>query len=115
GPVKIDTETFRQLYQERLQQVSRQIGRGLTPDQARGLGIDRQLLGELISETTLDVKARELGLNVNDETLLARIHANEAFRGPNGNFDPNRFYETLRSAGFTEARYVDSERRLMLR
>jgi hypothetical protein len=31
GSVKIDTETFRQLYQERLQQVSRQIGRGLTP------------------------------------------------------------------------------------
>jgi peptidyl-prolyl cis-trans isomerase D len=61
------------------------------------------------------VKARELGLNVNDEILLGRIHANEAFRGPNGSFDPNRFYETLRSAGFTEARYVDSERRLMLR
>jgi peptidyl-prolyl cis-trans isomerase D len=115
GSVKIDTETFRQLYQDRLQQLSRQVGRGVTPDQARGMGLDRQLLGELISETTLDVKARDLGLNVDDETLLARIRSNEAFRGPNGNFDTNRFYETLRSAGFTEARYVESERRLMLR
>jgi peptidyl-prolyl cis-trans isomerase D len=115
GSVKIDTETFRQLYQERLQQLSRQIGRGITPDQARGMGLDRQLLGELISETTLDEKARELGLNVNDETLLARIHSNDAFRGPNGNFDPSRFYEALRAAGYTEARYVESERRLMLR
>jgi peptidyl-prolyl cis-trans isomerase D len=115
GSIKIDTETFRQAYQERLQQISRQIGRGITPDQARGMGIDRQLLGEMISESTLDAKARELGLNVNDETMLARIHANPAFRGVSGNFDPGRFYETLRSAGFTEQRYVESERRLMLR
>lgn len=115
GSTKIDIETFRQLYQERLQQLSRQIGRGLTPDQARAFGLDRQLLGELISETALDEKARQLRLGIDDETLLSRIHANPAFLGPTGTFDPVRFYETLRSVGYTEARYVESERRLILR
>src|SRR3972149_1071254 len=61
GSVKINIETFRQMYQERLQQIGRQIGRSVTPDQARSMGLDRQLLGELISETTLDEKARALG------------------------------------------------------
>ncbi len=115
GDTTIDVEVFRQLYQERLQQIGMQIGRSLTPDQARAMGLDRQLLGEVISETALDIKAGELGLRVNDEALLARIHTNPAFQGANGSFDPNRFYETLRNAGFTEARYVDAERRLMLR
>ncbi|MEX2127941.1 MAG: SurA N-terminal domain-containing protein [Xanthobacteraceae bacterium] len=115
GPVKIDIENFRQLYQDRLQQLSRELGRGITPDQARTLGLDRQLLGEIVSETTLDVKATQLGLNIDNQTLLAHIHANPAFRGATGAFDPNRFYEILRSAGFSEARYVDSERRLILR
>ena len=115
GPQKIDLEEFRQMYQERLQQVGQQVGRGLTPEQARAFGIDRQLLGEIISEAALDVKARQMGLNIADETLIARIHANSAFRGPNGRFDPNRFYEALRSAGYTEARYIEAERRLALR
>ncbi|HEY7457189.1 MAG TPA: SurA N-terminal domain-containing protein [Xanthobacteraceae bacterium] len=115
GSVKIGIDMFRQLYQERLQQLSRQLGRGITPDQARALGVDRQLLGELISETTLDEKARELRLAIANEALIAHIHANPAFRGANGNFDPNRFYDALRSLGFSEQRFVDAERRLILR
>jgi peptidyl-prolyl cis-trans isomerase D len=115
GSTTIGIEQFRQLYQERLQQLSRQLGRGLSPDQARSLGIDRELLGELMSEAALDEKTRQLGLGVGNETLLEHIHADSAFKGPNGQFDPARFYETLRSAGFTEARFIDGERRLMLR
>ncbi|HEX5778495.1 MAG TPA: SurA N-terminal domain-containing protein, partial [Xanthobacteraceae bacterium] len=115
GEVRIPTESFRQEYQERLQQIGQQMGRGITPEQARAFGLDRQVLGEMISEATLDAKAKELGLNVSNEALLDRIHANPAFQNAAGNFDPNRFYETLRNANFTEARYIDSERRLMLR
>ena len=115
GEIRIPTESFRQEYQERLQQLGRQAGRGITPEQARAFGLDRQVLGEMISEATLDAKAKELGLNVSNEALLDRIHANPAFKNAAGNFDPNRFYETLRNANFTEARYIDSERRLMLR
>ena len=115
GDEKINAEEFRQLYQERLQQVGRQMGRGLTPEQARAFGVDRQLLSEVISERTLDEKARNLGLNISDENLIARIHANPAFHGPTGQFDQSRFYETLRSVGFTESRFINAERRLALR
>ena len=115
GSTTIDVETFRQLYQERLQQVGRQLGRGLTPEQARSIGLDRQLLGELMSEAALDEKAHQLGLGVDNETLLARIHNDPAFKGANGNFDPARFYELLRASGYTEQRYLDAEKRLMVR
>jgi peptidyl-prolyl cis-trans isomerase D len=115
GETRIQTENFRQEYQDRLQQVGRQFGRGITPEQARAFGLDRQVLGEMISEATLDAKAKGIGLNISDEELLKRIHTNPAFLNASGQFDPNRFYETLRNANFTEGRYIDSERRLMLR
>jgi peptidyl-prolyl cis-trans isomerase D len=115
GSTKIGIEQFRLLYQERLQQVGRELGRALTPEQARAINLDRRMLGELISETALDEKTRQLRLAVDDEMLLAHIHANPAFRGANGQFDPARFYEVLRSLGYNERRFVDGERRLIQR
>jgi peptidyl-prolyl cis-trans isomerase D len=115
GSTKIGIETFRQLYQERLQQLGRQLGRALTPEQARAINLDRQMLGELISETALDEKTRQLRLAVDNDALLAHIQSNPAFRGADGKFDPARFFDVLRSNGFTEQRFVDAERRLIQR
>ena len=55
---KSGSSTFRQIYQDRLQQLGRQIGRPILPDQARALGLDRQMLDQVIAETVLDERAR---------------------------------------------------------
>ena len=44
GSTEIQIEQFRQLYNDRLQQLARQLGRQLTLDQARQLGLDRQIV-----------------------------------------------------------------------
>src|SRR5262245_65355820 len=54
GGTEIRVEQFRQLYQDRLQQISRRVGRPVTPDQARALGVARQMLAQVIAETVLD-------------------------------------------------------------
>ena len=115
GSTKIGTEEFRRLYTERLQQLSRQFGRGISPDQSRLLGLDRQILGEMLAENAFDEKARQLGLAIDDATLSRRIQADPNFRGPGGSFDPTYFQAVLRNNGFTEARYVAAERRLLVR
>jgi peptidyl-prolyl cis-trans isomerase D len=115
GSTKIGVEEFRRTYTERLQVLSRQFGRGITPEQARTLGFDRQILGEMIAEAAFDEKARRLGLNLDDAAMVRRIQANPAFRGPGGTFDPAAYQQVLRSNGFSEDRYIDSERRLALR
>src|ERR1700753_401546 len=58
GRTEIRLDNFRQLYQDRIKQISRQINRPIPPDQARALGVDRQLLSEVISETAMDERAR---------------------------------------------------------
>lgn len=115
GRTEIGIEQFRQLYTERQQQLTRQLGRALSPDQIRALGLHRQLLGQLIAETALDEEARNLRLTVSDAELAQRIRNDPNFHGLNGQFDQNRFLALIRQAGFTEQRFVAEQRRQMVR
>ena len=54
GRSEIRVEQFRQLYQDRLQQLGRNLGRPILPDQARALGLDRQVLQQMIAENAVD-------------------------------------------------------------
>ena len=115
GNTEISIEQFRQYYTERLQQLSRQVGRPITPDQARATGIDRQVLSQLVAETTLDEQAKALRLGIGNDEIASRITNDPSFRGLNGQFDRTRFVEMIRQAGFTEGRFVEEQRRVILR
>jgi peptidyl-prolyl cis-trans isomerase D len=115
GGTEISIEQFRQYYTDQLQRISRQAGRPITSDQARAIGLDRQLLGQLIAETTLDQQGKILRLGLSNEEIAQRIVTDQNFFGPNGQFDRNRFEQTIRQAGFTEARYVNEQRNVLLR
>jgi peptidyl-prolyl cis-trans isomerase D len=115
GNTEISTEHFRQFYTDRLQQIGRQTGRAITPDQARALGINRQLLGQLVAETTLDEQAKAMRLGLSTGEIAGRITNDPNFRGISGQFDRNRFEQIIRQAGFTESRFVEEQRRVALR
>ena len=115
GGTEISIEQFRQFYTERLQQIGRQLNRPVTPDQARALGIDRQVLGQLVAETTLDEQAKALHLGISNAEIANRITNDPAFRGVNGAFDRDRFAQVIRDSGYTESRFVEEQRRVILR
>ena len=115
GDSEISIEQFRQFYNERLQQLGRQVGRPITPEEARTRGLDRQLLGQLVAETALDEQAKQLRLGLAQSEIAQRITSDPSFRGPNGQFDRTRFEQLIRQAGFTESRFVEEQRRAMLR
>jgi peptidyl-prolyl cis-trans isomerase D len=115
GRTEITIEQFRNLYNDRLQQYSRRLGRPITPEQARVLGLDRLVIGQLITEVVLDERARALGLALSDAEVAKQITNDPAFRGPNGQFDRLRFEQTIRAAGYTEGRFVAEQRRQLLR
>ncbi len=115
GNTEISVDQFREFYNERLRQLGQRLGRPLTPDQARALGIDRQALRELVAETTLNEEAKALRLGISNADIARRITSDPAFRGLNGQFDRMRFEELIRQAGYTEARFVDEQRNVLLR
>jgi len=115
GRTEITVEQFRQTYTERLQQLGRQFGRPLTLEQARALGIDRQIVQQIFGEVLLDEQVRTLRLGISDAEIARRIMLDPAFQGPNGRFDRQRFEQLIRQNGYTELRYVAERRREMLR
>jgi peptidyl-prolyl cis-trans isomerase D len=111
GGTEISIDQFRQIYNDRLQQIGQQIGRPLSLDQARALGIDRQILSQLTAELALDERARALRLSLSDEEIARRITSEPSFRGPNGQFDPARFQAIMRQMRYSEQRFVAEQRR----
>ena len=115
GDTEIQIEQFRQLYNDRLQQLARQLGRQLSLDQARALGLDRQIVAQLFAEVTIDERVKMLKLGVSDAEIARRITNDPVFQGPNGRFDRVRFEQMIRQAGFTEQRFLADQRRQTLR
>jgi peptidyl-prolyl cis-trans isomerase D len=115
GGTEIRVEQFRQLYQDRIQQFGRNLGRPILPDQARALGLDRQILGQMIAETVVDERARQLGLGIADAEIARRITDDPNFKGISGQFDRMRFEAVLRNIGTTERRFLAEQRRSLLR
>ncbi|MCA1458021.1 SurA N-terminal domain-containing protein [Bradyrhizobium sp. BRP22] len=115
GSTEISTEQFRQIYTDRLQQIGRQFGRPLTPDQARAFGFDRQVLQQTIAEAALDEEARRMRLGQSQDETMRSVYNDPNFKGLNGQFDPQRFQAAIRQFGYTEQRYLAEQRRVGLR
>jgi peptidyl-prolyl cis-trans isomerase D len=115
GSTEITVEQFRQIYNDRLQQLGRQLGRPITPDQARALRLEEQLVNQLVAEGALDQRARQLRLNLSDAEVARQIMNDPTFKNVSGQFDPGRFQLILRNAGYNEARFAAEQRRLTLR
>ncbi len=115
GGAEIPIEQFRRTYNERLQRVGSQIGHPLSAEEANQIGLDRQVLSEMIMDAGLDQRARQMRLGVPDAEIVRRITTDPMFRTPAGTFDRARFEYLLRNAGYSEQRFVAEQRRVTLR
>ncbi len=115
GSVEITTEAFRNAYQDQLLRLQEQQRRPISADEAHQMGLDRQVLGRLLSNAVLDQEAHRLGLAMSDRALADRVFADQAFKGPNGQFDRALFEERLREAGMTENHFIAVQRAAYLR
>ncbi len=115
GGAKISAQQFHDAYQRTLQQYQRQLRQPFTNEQARAMGLDRQVLQRMISEAALDEETRKLGLNISTDALRGLITSNPAFQDKSGAFDPQRFAGLLRDNDLSEQAYVSDLRKSALR
>lgn len=115
GNTEISTDQFRQAYNDRLRQLGQQIGHPIPPEQANALGLDRQVLGQLIAGAGIDQIARKLRLGIPDAEIVKQVMNDPHFRTPTGQFDNTVFQYFLRTIGFSEQRYFDEQRRAIPR
>ncbi|GAC1339394.1 MAG: SurA N-terminal domain-containing protein [Beijerinckiaceae bacterium] len=115
GSIDISSEAYRTAYQNELQRIQRQARRAITNQEARAIGLDREVLSRLVTEATLDQKARQLGLAMADEDIAKTIFTDPSFKGADGRFDRERFNELIRNNGYSERGFVNEQRRIYLR
>jgi peptidyl-prolyl cis-trans isomerase D len=115
GSTEISTAQFRQTYQDRMQQIETQIGHPLPPGQAQALGLDRQVLGEMIAQAGLDQRAKQMGLGISDAEIARHITTDPNLQTINGQFDRDRFKSLLSNMGYTEQRFIATQRQTALR
>lgn len=111
GGTAITPDQFQAAYQRELDQLSRQFGRRLTPEQARMFGLEQNVLSRLVGSAALDLQAKELGLAVSDQTIADSIRTDPSFLGPDGRFSRLAFEQILRNNNLSEAGYIQLRRR----
>ena len=81
--------------------LSEQTKNEITMEQARAMGLDRNVLENAINRAALDERGRQLGLVASRATIEAQFTSDPAFRGASGAFDPFVFQRALVDSGYT--------------
>jgi peptidyl-prolyl cis-trans isomerase D len=116
GSTEITPEEYRQAYQDEVDSVSRRLGRRLTPEQSKMLGLETRALARLIGFAALDLHARKLGLTVSDDIVANIVRADPAFQGPTGQFSREQFRQIIAQQGYqSEGQYIKARHRDILR
>jgi peptidyl-prolyl cis-trans isomerase D len=115
GSVDITPDEFRNVYQTQLLQMQEQQRRPISADEAHERGLDREVLGRILSDTALDLEVHRLGLALPDSVIAQQIMQDDAFKGASGQFDKQVFEARLQDNGLTEQRYVAQTRAAALR
>ena len=115
GDFQISSENFRRTFEQQLRRISRQSGQSITAQRAAELGLDRQILGEMLRDGALQQQAAKLKLAVPDTLVAQEIAKNPAFQNTRGDFDANRFRQILQQNGLNEQMFLLEERGQKLR
>jgi peptidyl-prolyl cis-trans isomerase D len=110
GSTEIPVSEFQRSYSITLDNYARRLGRRPTPDEARQLGIDRIVLAQLIGAAAIDAHAKELGLGLSEQSIIAAIEKDPAFKGVDGKFDKDALDNVLRRSGLSERGFIALKR-----
>jgi peptidyl-prolyl cis-trans isomerase D len=115
GSTTVSPIEYRLAYDRQIAVMSQQFGTRLTREQAKALGIEDQVLAQLVAGAVLDEQARELGLGLSHDKLAQLTMDDPAFRGPGGKFDRQQFEYVLRQIGMRPEDYLANRGQVAIR
>ncbi|TPJ76718.1 peptidylprolyl isomerase [Mesorhizobium sp. B2-6-2] len=115
GGTEVSINEYRLAYDRQLNLLSQQYGQRVTHEQAKLLGVDNQVLAQLVSGAVLDEQARKLGLGLSKDRLAELTREDPAFKGPGGQFDRRTFEYLLRQLGMRPEDYLRNRSQVAVR
>ena len=116
GDEAITAGTFRRVYQQQMQAYTRSYGSSVNVQLLKQLGIDQQILRQLIDERAAVVEARRLGLTVSDAEVAQRIFSIPAFQQDGAFAGEEQYSRVLASQNppLTKAEFEENLRQSLL-
>ena len=111
----ISSERYQSELKQTLQQMSQQSGTNINVDEARRLGVDKQVLDRMIVQASIDAQAQRLGVQIGDKAVAAGVQQEKMFQDTNGKFDVNRFRSLLQQNNISEQTYFAQENSNIMR
>ncbi|MFL3877135.1 SurA N-terminal domain-containing protein [Wolbachia endosymbiont of Trichogramma kaykai] len=108
GKEVITSDEYKLLYQNYEKQIS---GSDVSKEQVKKMKYD--LLNALIEQKLLFNLISELGLKVGEESIKSHIKNTKYFQDDKGEFDHNKFHQTLNSLHITEKEYIEKLEKIL--
>lgn len=115
GGTTVSGVEYRLAYDRQLNVMSQRFGQRLTREQANALGIDNQVLSQLVAGAVLDEQARKLGLGLSKDRLAQLTWDDPTFQGPDGKFNRQSFEYILRQIGMRPEDYLKNRAQVAVR
>jgi peptidyl-prolyl cis-trans isomerase D len=116
GGEDITAGEFRRAYMSQIAMYQRAYGNSVNPDLLRQMGIDQQILRQMLDERAAVQEARRLGLKVSDAEIAQRVRSMPAFQR-DGHFAGTEMYRMVlrsQSPPLTTTEFEESLRRSLL-
>lgn len=115
GDTEVGATQFRLAYDRQMNLMSRQFGVQLTREQAAQMGVEDQVLAQLVAGAVLDEQGRRMGLGLSKDKLALLTAEDPAFHGPDGKFDRQRFAYVLQQVGMSPDDYFADRSKVAMR
>lgn len=115
GGTSVSVNEYRLAYDRQINAMSQQFGQRISREQATALGLDNQVLGQLLSGALLDEQARKLGLGLSKDRLAELTRDDPAFRDASGRFDRRTFEYMLNQIGMRPEDYLLNRSKVAVR
>ena len=109
GSTTINGDEFTKNLQRAVKKLAQQAGQPLTLDDAKKLGVDKQVLDSMVSQAAVNATVSNLQLSVSQQVILNEVSGEKTFQNASGKFDPVAFRRVLESNNMNEAQYFSMQ------
>ncbi|MCR9107995.1 peptidyl-prolyl cis-trans isomerase [uncultured Marivita sp.] len=110
GEEEVTTDAYLRNLRREINAFAAQTGRAVPMSEAQMLGLDRQVLAQLITARGLDHEAARIGLSVGDDVVAEQLLQVPSFQGADGSFNREAYSFALRNQGLSEAEFEEQLR-----
>ena len=110
GEKEVSTDAYLRSLRTEINAFAAQAGRAVPMSEAQMLGIDRQVLAQLVTARSLDNEAARIGISVGDDVVADQLLQVPSFQSADGSFNREAYSFALRNQGLSESEFEEQLR-----